>query len=199
MPAAASFLMNALTARNALDTLHLALGSTVLVTGAAGAVGAYTVALANEDGVRAVAIASAKDEEFLRTCGAAAIVARGDDVAARVRQAFPAGVDAVVDTAGLFQRVVPAVRDDGTIITLRLGYDNALERGIRAVFVNVRERATDHAAIVRLGHQVASGMLALRVAATFPAADAVAAHRRFDQGGLRGRIILDFDGLENRR
>lgn len=197
LPEAASFLMNALTARNALDTLHLPPGSTVLVTGAAGAVGAYAVGLGNADGLRMVAIASAQDEAFLRAAGASEVIARGNDVAARVRQAFPAGVDAVVDAASLGQQIAPVIRDGGTIITLRHGNDDGLERGIKAVFVNVRERITDHAAIARLGQQVTSGLLALRVAAVFPAAEAVAAHHRFDEGGLRGRVVLTFDGLED--
>lgn len=195
---ASAFLMNALTARNALDTLHLPSGSTVLVTGAAGAVGAYAVGLGNADGLRMVAIASPQDEAFLRAAGAAEVIARGDDVAARVHQVFPAGVDAVVDAASLGEQIAPAVRDGGTIITLRPGNDDGLERGIKPVFVNVRERITDHAAITKLGQQVTAGLLALRVAAVFPATDAVAAHRRFDEGGLRGRVALDFEGVEGR-
>jgi NADPH:quinone reductase-like Zn-dependent oxidoreductase len=191
-PAAASFLMNALTARNALDTLRLPTGSTVLVTGAAGAVGTYVVALANDDGLRTVAVASPQDETFLRAAGASEVIVRGDDVAARVRQTFPAGVDAVVDAAGLGRQIVPAVRDGGTLITLRSGGEDGFDRGIKAVFVNVRERVTDHAALIRLGEQVASGLLPLRVAAILPVAEAVAAHRRFDKGGLRGRIVLEF-------
>ncbi len=194
-PAAASFLMNALTARNALDTLKLRVGSTLLVTGAAGAVGAYAVALAHNDGLRVVAIASAQDEAFLRSAGASDIIPRGEDVAARVRDAVPAGVDAVVDAASLGKQIVPAVRDNGTIITLRPGTEHRLERGIKPVFVNVRERVSDHATIAELGQQVASGLLSLRVAATYPAAEAAAAHRRLEQGGLRGRLILRFDAV----
>lgn len=193
---AASFLMNALTARNALDTLSLPPDSTIMVTGAAGAVGTYTVALANNDGLQVVAIASPQDDVSLRAVGAAEVISRGDDIASRVRQVFPAGVDAVVDAAFLGNQIAPAVRDGGTIITLRHGKDGGFERGIKGVFVSVRERITDHAALVHLGQQVASGLLTLRVAATFPVTDAIAAHRRFDEGGLRGRIILDFDSPE---
>jgi len=193
-PAAASFLMNALTARNSLDTLRLPPDSTLLVTGAAGAVGAYTVALANKEGLRVVAIAAPKDKSFLRSVGATEVILRGDDVARRVRQSFAAGVDGVVDAAGLRDQIAPAVRDDGMIIILRSWNNDGLEHGIRAVFANVRERLTDHAAIVRLGQQVSDGLSPMRVAATFPAAESSAAHREFAIGGLRGRIILDFDG-----
>ncbi|NII10962.1 NADP-dependent oxidoreductase [Oleiagrimonas sp. C23AA] len=190
---AASFLMNALTARNALDTLDLPAGSQLLVTGAAGAVGTFTVALAREAGLNVVAIASAQDEPYLRSMGVDHFVARGDDAAQRMRDMIPAGVDAVVDTAGLLERIAPAVRDDGTIIALRFVQPTTLERGVRLIFVNVRERVTDHASIARLGEQVKNGLLPLRVAGEFPADQAAQAHRRFDAGGLRGRLVLTFD------
>ncbi|MFT4066792.1 NADP-dependent oxidoreductase [Paraburkholderia sp.] len=197
--AAASFLMNALTARNALDTLRLPRRSTVLVTGAADAVGAYTLALGNDEGLRMVAIAAPQDEAFLGSAGAADVIVRGENVAARVRHAYPTGVNAVVDAAGLGKQIVSAILDNGTVITLRRGTDDSFERGIKGVFVNVRERITDHVAMARLGQQVTSGLLAVRVAAVFPATEAVAAHRRLNEGGLRGRIVLDFDGLGDRR
>lgn len=192
-PEAASFLMNALTARNALDTLGLDPGATLLVTGAAGAVGTFAVALGRDAGLRVVALASPGDASFLRAVGATDFVARGDDVAQRVRDVVPGGVDAVVDAAGLLEQTVPAVRDGGTVIALRFLEAATLERGVRVVFVNVRERATDHAAIARLGEQVESGLLPLRVAGVFPATQAADAHRRFDAGGLRGRLVLTFD------
>jgi len=98
-PEAASFLMNALTARNALDALDLEKDSTLLIPGAAGAVGTFATALANDEGVEVIAIARPDDERFLRSVGAAYFIPRGDDAAQRVRKLFPDGVDAVVDTA----------------------------------------------------------------------------------------------------
>ncbi|MCB1889856.1 MAG: NADP-dependent oxidoreductase [Rhodocyclaceae bacterium] len=190
---AASFLMNALTARNALDHLALPRGASILVTGAAGAVGAYTMALANAEGLKTVAVASAEDEDFLRQRGATHVVGRGERLSERIRERVHEGVDAIVDAAGIRRDVVGAVRDGGTIINLRPEPDETLERGIVTRFVNVRDHATDHAAIARLGQQVSEGLLPLRVAAIFPASEAVAAHRRFDAGKLRGRIVLDFE------
>lgn len=192
-PEAASFLMNALTARNALDALKLELGSTVLVPGAAGAVGTFTTALANDEGLRVVAIANPDDESFLRSVGATDFIPRGTDTVQHVRDAFPGGVDAVVDAAGLHEQIAPAIRDNGTLIALRHGKESELERGIRAEFVNVRDRKTDHEAITRIGKQVESRLLPLRVAGVFPAEKAAEAHERFDGGGLRGRLILEFD------
>ena len=193
LPEAGSLLLNALTARNALDNLDLPQGSTLLVTGAAGAVGAYAVALAKADGFAPIAVSAAADEAFLLEQGAVAVIPRGEQLAARIRERFPDGVDAVVDAACILPQILPAVRDGGTLIVLRPAEDQTLERGIRTKFVNVRDRSTDHETIARIGQQVAAGLLPLRVAAIFPAREAVTAHRMRDAGGLRGRIVLDFE------
>lgn len=192
-PEASSFLMNAMTARNALDALALSAGATVLVTGAAGAVGAYALALGNNDGLRMVALASAADESFLRSVGASDFVARGDDLFEKLHGFAPEGVDAVIDTAELGDSIVPAIRDQGSLIALRPRDSDTLERGVQVKFVNVRERAADNAALQKLGQQVERGLLPLRVAGVYEATDVVAAHQCFDEGGLRGRLILVFD------
>ncbi|MFP8965003.1 quinone oxidoreductase family protein [Pokkaliibacter sp. CJK22405] len=191
---AASFLMNALTAQNALDTLNLPMGSTVLVTGAAGAVGTYALVLAVNEGLNVATLASESDSEFLRSLGAASVFTREDDALEQIRAAYPQGVDAVIDAAGLGQAIVPAIADGGMLIQLRPTDDNFDPR-ITATFVNVRERAQDQSVIARLGEQVASGLLPVRVAAIFPATEAVAAHQFFDEGGHRGRVILDMTAL----
>jgi NADPH2:quinone reductase len=84
-------LMNALTARRALNLLNLAAGSTVAVTGAAGAFGGYAVQLAKSEGLRVYADASATDTELVASLGADAVVLRGADVADRFRALAPEG------------------------------------------------------------------------------------------------------------
>jgi NADPH:quinone reductase-like Zn-dependent oxidoreductase len=37
------------------------------------------------------------------------------------------------------------------------------------------------------------GKITLRVARTFPAEEAAAAHRAIEKGGVRGRLVLTFD------
>lgn len=190
-PEAASFLMNALTARNALDELALPQGGTVLVTGAAGAVGNYAVALAHADGLRVVALAGAADEQDVRALGADVFVARGDDAVHKVLDEVPGGVDGVIDAALLYDGVTPAVKDGGTLIDLRF-WEGMPGRGITVVHANVRSRVTDQAAIIALREQVEQGVLPLKVAATYPADRVADAHARLDGGGLRGRIVLTF-------
>ncbi|MFJ6821374.1 NADP-dependent oxidoreductase [Streptomyces niveus] len=190
-PEAASFLMNALTARSVLDALALAPGSTLVVTGAGGAVGGYVVQLAAAEDLRVVAVASEHDEEWLRSHGADTFVARGEGIAQRVLDVVPGGVDAVADSALLHDRIAPAIRDNGKIAVVRF-WDDDPGRGIVVHPVNVRSRVTDNAAITRLREQVESGELTLRVAATWPADQASEAHRLLEKGGLRGRPVLEF-------
>lgn len=190
-PAAATLLMNALTARSALDLLGLRPGDTVAVTGAAGAVGGYTVQLAKADGLRVIADASEADERLIRELGADEVVRRGDDVAERVRAVAPGGVDGLVDAAILDERVLPAIRDGGALSVLR-GWDGDPGRGITVSKVFVHSQVTNTAALDRLRHQAEDGTLTLRVARIFPAEQAAEAHRLFEAGGQRGRLVLDF-------
>ena len=82
---AATVPMNGLTARLALDLLHLEPGQVLAVTGAAGALGGYVVQLAKADGLTVVADAAEKDEELVRSLGADVVVERGPGVAEAIR------------------------------------------------------------------------------------------------------------------
>ena len=189
--AAATLPMNGLTARFALDLMGLAPGQVLAVTGAAGAFGGYVVQLAKADGLTVVADASEADEQLVRDLGADVVVRRGDDVAARIRQQFADGVDGLADGAVQDALVLPAVKDGGAVATVR-GYRGDGQRGLRVFPTLVRRVAEDRAALDRLRQQVEDGTLTLRVARTFPAEQAAAAHRMLEAGGVRGRLVLTF-------
>src|SRR5260370_584880 len=76
--------MNGLTARLALDLLGLGPGETLAVTGAAGAVGGYTIQLAKGAGLRVVADAWPKDSEPVRVLGARRVLPPGPEAAAAI-------------------------------------------------------------------------------------------------------------------
>ncbi|WNF00374.1 NADP-dependent oxidoreductase [Streptomyces luomodiensis] len=190
-PEAASFINNSLTALNALDALKLPAGATLLVTGAAGSVGGYLTQLAHHAGLRVITIAGPGDDDLVRTFGANEVVHRGPHAAADALALIPGGVDAVADAALLGDDIVDVIRDGGQLATFR-PYHGEPGRGIRVHGLNVRQRATDHAAITRLRDLVNEGVLTMRVGPVLPAADATEAHRLLDAGGVRGRIILEF-------
>jgi NADPH2:quinone reductase len=196
IPTGASFVeastlpMNGLTARLALDLLDLQPGQTLAVTGAAGAFGGYVVQLAKADGLRVIGDASPADEALVGGFGAE-VVARGSDVAQRIRALVPDGVDGLADGALLFAQALPAVRNGGGLAVLRT-YSGETERGITINPVWVRGYAREQAKLDQLRQQVEDGRLTLRVASTFPAGRAGEAHRTLEAGGTRGRLVIEF-------
>src|SRR4051812_12656608 len=188
---AATLPMNGLTARFSLDLMGLQPGQVLAVTGAAGAYGGYVVQLAKADGLTVVADASAAEEQLVRDLGADVVVRRGDDVAGRIRAHVPQGVDGLADGSVQDALVLPAVRDGGAAATAR-GYRGDGQGGNRVYPTLVRRVARDRAALDRLRQQAEDGIVTLRVARTFPVAEAAEAHRLLARGGVRGRLVLTF-------
>jgi len=189
--AASTLPMNGLTARLALDSLGLATGQTLAVTGAAGAFGGYVVQLAKADGLHVIADAAPADEKLVRSLGADEIVGRGDDVAASILKLAPGGVDGLADGAVLDDKVVPAVKDDGGLVTVR-GWNGDPGRGITVHPILISSYAHEQAKLDRLRQQVEAGAVTLRVARIFPPEQAAEAHRVLAAGGRRGGLVIDF-------
>jgi NADPH:quinone reductase-like Zn-dependent oxidoreductase len=175
---AATLPLNALTAVQALDLLELTEGQTLAVTGAAGAVGAYAVQLAARRGIAVTAVARAGDEEFVRSLGAAHF-SEGE--------LEPGSVDGVLDAALLGERALAWARDGGAFVGVIPGAQPAAVRGVRTTAVEVNADGAQLAELVRL---VDTGALTLRVAETYALDDAVKAHARLAEGGVRGRLVL---------
>jgi NADPH2:quinone reductase len=188
---AATLPMNGLTARLGLDLLALQPGDWLAVTGAAGAYGGLTVQMAKADGLQVIADASEADEAMVAALGADIVVRRGDDVAERIRAALPDGVHGGADGSVQGDLLIPAVRDGGRIATVR-GYRGPEVRGITWYPVLVSKYMEDRAALDRIRVQAEAGVLAMRVARTFPPHEAPAAHRTLEAGGTRGRLIIEF-------
>ena len=189
--AAATLPMNGLTARLSLNLMGLQRGQVLAVTGAAGSYGGYMIQLAKVEGLTVIADASEADEQLVRDLGADVVVRRGDDVADRIREHYPEGVDGLVDGSVQDALVLPAVKDGGAVATVR-GYKGDGQRDLRVFPTLVRKIAEDRAALDGLRQLVEDGAVTLRVAQTFPAEQAAEAHRMLEGGGVRGRLVLTF-------
>jgi NADPH:quinone reductase-like Zn-dependent oxidoreductase len=188
---AATVPMNGLTVRLALDLLALKPGDSLAVTGAAGAVGGYAVQLGVHEGLRVIAVSAASDEPLLRGFGAEEFVARGEDAPRRIREIVPAGVDGVVDAAGIGKPILAAIRDGGSLAAVR-AFEGETERGIKIHLVRVTEYAQRQGALARLSELASLGKLTLRVAETFPPERVAEAHEKLAAGGVRGRLVVTF-------
>jgi NADPH:quinone reductase-like Zn-dependent oxidoreductase len=185
--AAATLPLNGLTAAQALAGLGLRAGRTLLVTGAAGAVGGYAVELAVAAGLRVVAAASERDRELVLGFGAELFVPREAELGAAVRALVPGGVDGVLDAATIGVRAHDALCGGGSFASVTGPATPPALRGTRVHTVFVRADGRQLAELVAL---VEAGTLTLRVAETFPLEKAVSAHHRFAEGAVRGRLVL---------
>jgi NADPH:quinone reductase-like Zn-dependent oxidoreductase len=189
---AATLPMNGLTALLALDLLALAPGDLLAVTGGAGLLASYVIALAAERGLRVIADARPEDEALVRGFGADTVLPRGEDFARALRDVEAGGARGLVDTALLGAAAFPALADEGRMAVVRGWDDTPAPRGItvRPVWVRTVLERTDWLELLR--DRAASGRLALRVAAEHPPKDAARAHEIMAAGGLRGRGVIVF-------
>ncbi|MEU4471948.1 zinc-binding dehydrogenase [Micromonospora sp. NPDC023888] len=100
-PAAAeTVVVNGVTAWQLLQSAGLRAGQTILVHGANGGVGTVLVQLGRHLGLRVIGTAAARHHAALRELGVEPLDYRDPDLAARVRELSPGGVDAVLDPVG---------------------------------------------------------------------------------------------------
>ncbi len=183
--------MNGLTARQSLDLLNLESGQILAVTGAAGAYGGYVIQLAKADGLTVIADAAEKDRMLVESLGADIVVARGDDVADRIRDRFPDGVDGLADGAVLNEKAIPAVKDGGSFTAVRW-FIGEPQRDISFTATAVRNYDREYEKLDKLRRQVEAGIVTLRVADTYSPTEASETHRRLEAGGTRGRLVIEF-------
>lgn len=189
--AASTVPMNGLTAKMALEALGLAPGSTLLVTGGAGAVGGYVISLARLAGLQVIADAKESDRELLLSLGAGIVVPRGESMVGGLRKHYPDGVDAVVDCALLGDAAAALVRNGGSFVSLRRSQvvtDNRLRR----ITIGVLDQVTNTSALEWLAQRFADGTLRPRIAQQLPASRGADAHRLLEHGGMRGRVVIAF-------
>ena len=183
--------MNGLTALMVIEALALPRDASVLVTGAAGAVGGYVVPLAKLAGLIVVADAKPQDVDLLRRLGVDEILPRGDGMDAALRARFPQGVDGLVDAALLGPRGAALVRDGGVAVTLRKA-NPIVDPRLTVRHVSVTDRVDDGASMQRLATLLQDGVLTPRVAVRLAPEEGARAHQLVEQGGMRGRVVLTF-------
>ena len=172
------------TASRMLTELAPQPGRTVLVHGAAGGVGQAAVQLARVAGLRVIGTASAGNHDWLRALGAEPVT-YGEGLPARVAALVPAGVDAVLDTAGSqLDDLLALVASPDRVVTIA-NY-TAAERGVR--FTGGGGDAA--AALARIAELAGSGRFAIRVAGAFPLAEASAAHELSESRRSAGKVVL---------
>lgn len=172
------------TSIRGLSALGLQPGQTLLVHGAAGGVGQVAVQVAVADGLRVIGTASEPNHDLLRSLGAEPTT-YGDGLVERVAALAPDGVDGVFDTAGSQTDDLIAIAGDPARVVTIAAY-GAAEKGAR--FSGGGGDAS--AALARIGELAASGELTVRVAGSYPLAEAAAAHAFSESRKADGKLVL---------
>lgn len=195
---AAALPMASLTALQALrDQGELVAGEKVLINGASGGVGHFAVQIALALGARVTAVASGRNQEFLRQLGAQETIDyEEEDFAGRDEE-----WDVIFDAAGIRQYAdcEPALaRDGGIYVTTLPGPKHFVWIGLttlgglfgqpkRARAVFVKQRADDLEILVRLAAQ---GKLRPHLTEVYPLERIAAAQDHSESGHVRGKVVV---------
>jgi NADPH:quinone reductase-like Zn-dependent oxidoreductase len=189
---AATLPMNGLTAFSAIELAGLKAGEILAVTGGAGLLAHYTIAIARKMGITVIADAKHEESELVRSYGANIVVERGDGFTDAIRQHFPAGVDALIDTAVLVTKSFPAIRNGGVYIAVRRLNEVFSERDIQIKMVWGPDALENTEWLYLLQAMVEGGEIELKVARTYAPEQVVSAQQTLAAGGLRGRPVILF-------
>ncbi len=189
---AATLPMNGLTALLALEFAALEKGQLLAISGGAGHLAYYAIALAKRRGLKIIADAKSSENDLVRGYGADEVVERSDDFAAAIRRAVPQGVDALLDTAALGEKAFRALRDDGTYIPVRLWSDKAGERNLTIKPLMAYQAFERTGWLEMLRDVVEAGEIRLRVAGEYGMREVADAQRALSAGGIRGRPVIVF-------
>ena len=180
---AATLAIAACTAAAALAVVDPGPGDTLLIGGAGGGVGVFTVQLARLTGARVIGTGSATSADALRALGAEPVT-YGDGLTDRLRALAPAGITAAIDLHGT--DTMQAARElgvpDKRITTIAAQVDGITPTN----GANAAPGAVDE--IARL---VAAGQLRVPIAASFPVEQIRAAVELQASRHVHGKVVID--------
>jgi NADPH:quinone reductase-like Zn-dependent oxidoreductase len=180
---AATLAIAGCTAAAALAVVNPGPGDTLLVGGAAGGVGVFTVQLARLSGARVIGTGSATSADALRALGTEPVV-YGDGLVDRLRALAPAGLTAAIDLYG--SDTMQAARElgvpDDRITTIAAKVDGITS----ANGANAAPGAVDE--VARL---IATGQLRVPIAASFPMTQIRAAVELQSSRHVHGKVVVD--------
>lgn len=177
-------------------------GETIVVGSASGAVGTAIIQLAAAMGARVIAGASTGDELWVAERGAEVVIDKhAPDYYTQVEQAAPHGVDVWWDASGGedFEASVPLLSQGARIIVMAgmqstprvpIGQLYTRDASVLGFAISNTSAADLAEAAQAINRMLSTGVLRGRVGATFHLAEAAAAHRALEAGGVQGRILV---------
>ena len=150
---------------------NVKMGDTVLITGAAGNVGAYAAQMSVSAGIHVVAVARANDQRMLRDLGVDAVV---DSSGGDIERGLPK-VDAILDLVGAetLERCMGALKSGGRLVTVVTQHPAPKRADVETVFFYAEVTT---ARLRLLSQMFESGKITARVGSILPLEQARRAH-----------------------
>lgn len=183
---AAGVLFGGTTALNFLrDKASVEPGSTVLVNGAAGAVGTCAVQLARHYGATVTGVASAANRSLVERLGAAEVLDHTEVDIATIDRKF----DVVLDTVGnlTIDSGRRLLTERGVLLLIAAGLGDTIRARGNVKAGPSKERAADFALLLEL---VADGTLDVVIDRVYDLDEIVEAHHRVDTGHKVGNVLV---------
>ncbi len=189
-----------LTALAAVEALHVAKGTTLLVLGATGGVGSFAVQMAHDRGARVIGTARSSNESLARALGVDEFIAYDrQNVPDAVKAAHPGGIDAaldLVDDDNAIKALAAIVCAGGRIVsTIRAAdVDWFARQKISAQNLRVFEAPQfSHAGLRTLLELLEQGRIRVMIAGERALSDAVAALEESKSGAVDGKLVITVD------
>ena len=173
------------TAARILALVGLGPGQTLLIDGAAGAVGSAVIQFAHADGIRTIGTASGARQAYLLDLGATP-TPYGPELADRVAALAPEGIDAAFDLSGsgIIPELTGMTGDPAKVVSI---VDvSAAEHGAQTSFMAEDSRP----ALARAAAMAADGRFTLPIERTFTLDQVGEAHALSASGHAAGRSIV---------
>jgi acryloyl-coenzyme A reductase len=178
-------------------------GETLLITGASGGVGIHAVKIAKHLGTRVIAVTSSPGKRsILESVGADEVLIAPD---LRFRSEVKSltdgrGADVVIEIVGAstLNESIRAVRNGGRIVVLGNVDGRSVEiRPAHFILKEIDLSGTKSCTLPELDtvlSLVADGKLDVEIGECIPLNRGAEAHRRMEDGSLRGRLVLEVGG-----
>ncbi len=179
--------LGALTAWQALfDVAKLSSGQRLLITNSSGGVGSLAVQIAKAKGVHVTAMASGRNESYVRSLGADEFI----DYTKQPFEQLAHEMDVVFDTVGAdtFERAFQTLKKGGFLVTVvAFPKDDGRQRGVRVERAQCRPNA---AQLLSIRELVEAEKLKAHIAKVLPLANIREAFELSESGRTRGKIVL---------
>lgn len=190
---AASIPLVGLTAWQALiEHAQLKPGQSILITGGAGGVGSLAIEIAKYLKADVYTTASKENHPYVKKLGAkVAIDYRNDNVAKKIKTAFPAGLDVILDCVGgkTLAECYQMLKPGGKLVTIAGKIDKlkASQYEIDASFCFVTPSG---AQLAEIGKLIQAGKLKVPNIEEMNLSQAAEAQEKNRKGHTRGKIVL---------